>query len=435
MLNKILEHKTEELPSLERFKQLGAKMVVDMKTPVLASLNIRNLKYFNEIYGTDQGDWLISLMVDDFCRENSKCVIGTMSYSDHLLLLCESSTESQERITDFFNRLADQFLEEVNLYHKRAKVHVECGLYLMKPGDDFIYAQDNARYARRSIQGSYTTTVAWYSEDMRQISVKKASIIPNFEHAMEKDDILVFLQPKYSVKEQRIIGAEALSRFSDEKGEVISPALFVPVLEQAGIVSRLDYRVLEETVKLLAKWKKDGHTLFPISVNLSRVDLAENDFIERLDAVVEQAGVDKKYIEFELTETVLVQDLDNIITKLKSLRDKGYRIALDDFGSGYNSLYVLGQVPANVIKFDRGFVLHSIQNEMGMTILHNLVDTFKEIKFEVLCEGVETEEEKEKIVSCGCEVIQGYLYDKPLSIPDFERKYIYTDEGRQAGIC
>jgi EAL domain-containing protein (putative c-di-GMP-specific phosphodiesterase class I) len=277
--------------------------------------------------------------------------------------------------------------------------------------------------------------VAWYSEDMRQISVKKASIIPNFEHAMEKDDILVFLQPKYSVKEQRIIGAEALSRFSDEKGEVISPALFVPVLEQAGIVSRLDYRVLEETVKLLAKWKKDGHTLFPISVNLSRVDLAENDFIERLDAVVEQAGVDRKYIEFELTETVLVQDLDNIITKLKGLRDKGYRIALDDFGSGYNSLYVLGQVPANVIKFDRGFVLHSIQNEMGMTILHNLVDTFKEIKFEVLCEGVETEEEKEKIVSCGCEVIQGYLYDKPLSIPDFESKYIYTDEGRQAGKC
>lgn len=184
--------------------------------------------------------------------------------------------------------------------------------------------------------------------------------------------------------------------------------------------------MLEKSVGLLCKWQEEGRELFPISVNLSRVDLIEDDFIESLDRLVEEAGLDKKYIEFELTETVLAKDLDMIITKLNHLRDKGYRIALDDFGSGYNSLYVLGQVPANVIKFDRGFVLHSIQNNMGMTILSNLVNTFKEIEFEVLCEGVETEEEKSKIVSCGCDVIQGYLYDKPLCIDEFEQKYIYA---------
>ena len=191
-------------------------------------------------------------------------------------------------------------------------------------------------------------------------------------------------------------------------------------------MSRLDYQVLEKSVALLKKWKNEGHELFPISVNLSRVDLMEDSFVEELDQLVEASGIDKSYIEFELTETVLAKDLDAIIAKLNILRYKGYRIALDDFGSGYNSLYVLGQVPANVIKFDRGFVLHSIQNQMGMTILSNLVNTFKEIKFEVLCEGVETEAEKQKIVSCGCEVIQGYLYDKPLQIEDFEQKYIYA---------
>ena len=184
--------------------------------------------------------------------------------------------------------------------------------------------------------------------------------------------------------------------------------------------------MLVKSVELLSKWRDDGHELFPISVNLSRVDLLEDRFIESLDHLVEDAGLDKQYIEFELTETVLVKDLEMIIAKMNHLREKGYRIALDDFGSGYNSLYVLGQVPANVIKFDRGFVLHSIQNQMGMTILSNLVNTFKEIEFEVLCEGVETEEEKQKIVSCGCDVIQGYLYDKPLCIDDFEKKYIYA---------
>lgn len=426
MLNKILEHKTEELPSLERFKMLGSKVVVEMKKPVLSSFNLRNLKYFNEIYGTAKGDWLITLMVDYFCWENKKSILGSMSYVDHLLVLCEAGGDSDEEILAFYQDIADRFLERVSEHYDRVKIHVECGLYVMQPGDSFIYAQDNARYARRSIRHSYSNTVAFYSEDLRRRSIKKASIIPNFEHAIDTDGIQVYLQPKCSAKNDRIIGAEALSRFCDEDGEILSPAIYVPILEQAGIVSRLDYQVLVKSVELLSKWRDDGHELFPISVNLSRVDLLEDRFIESLDHLVEDAGLDKQYIEFELTETVLVKDLDMIIAKMNHLREKGYRIALDDFGSGYNSLYVLGQVPANVIKFDRGFVLHSIQNQMGMTILSNLVNTFKEIEFEVLCEGVETEEEKQKIVSCGCDVIQGYLYDKPLCIDDFEKKYIYA---------
>lgn len=426
MLLKVLENKTEELPSLDRFKMLGAKVVGEMSHPFLASFNIRNLKYFNEIYGTQKGDWLIDQMVDCFCRSNKKTILGSMSYADHLLTLCEAGEDSKEEIIEYYQELTGIFMERVNQNYDRASVMVECGLYMMKPGDSFIYAQDNARFARRSIRHNYSNTIGFYSEELREKSVKKASIIPNFEHAMDSDGIQVYLQPKYSVKEEKVIGAEALSRFCDEDGQIISPALYVPILEQAGIVSRLDYQVLEKSVSLLKKWKDEGHELFPISVNLSRVDLMEDSFVEALDELVESAGIDKSYIEFELTETVLVKDLGFIIAKLNVLRDKGYRIALDDFGSGYNSLYVLGQVPANVIKFDRGFVLHSIQNQMGMTILSNLVNTFKEIQFEVLCEGVETEAEKQKIVSCGCEVIQGYLYDKPLQIEDFEQKYIYA---------
>ncbi len=426
MLLKVLENKTEELPSLDRFKTLGAKIVNEMEQPFIASFNIRNLKYFNEIYGTSKGDWLIDLMVDYFCRKNKKTILGSMSYADHLLTLCEAGSCSQEEIVECYRQISEEFLAKVNEKYDRAKIHVECGLYMMQPGDSFIFAQDNARFARRSIRHNYSNTIGFYSEELRKRSVKKASIIPNFENAMNSDGIEVFLQPKYSVKDNKIVGAEALSRFCDEDGEILSPAMYVPILEQAGIVSRLDYEVLEQTVALLSKWKREGHELFPISVNLSRIDLLEDDFIESLDCLVEKAGLEKNLIEFELTETVLAKDLDIIIAKLNDLREKGYRIALDDFGSGYNSLYVLGQVPANVIKFDRGFVLHSIQNKMGMTILSSLVSTFKEIQFEVLCEGVETEEEKQKIVSCGCEVIQGYLYDKPLQIQDFERKYIYA---------
>ena len=169
---------------------------------------------------------------------------------------------------------------------------------------------------------------------------------------------------------------------------------------------------------------EDGRKLFPISVTLARVDLLEETFTDKIDALVEESGIPKNVIEFEFTETVLVENLSTVISKLNSLKDKGYRIAIDDFGSGYNSLYVLGQIPANVIKFDRGFVLHSINSDVGLTIMKNLVETFKEIEFEVLCEGVETKEEEKNIVECGCDVIQGYLYDKPLDLKDFEEKYV-----------
>lgn len=140
MLNKILEHKTEELPSLERFKMLGSKVVVEMKKPVLASFNLRNLKYFNEIYGTAKGDWLITLMVDYFCRENKKSILGSMSYMDHLLVLCEAGGDSDEEILAFYQDIADRFLERVSDHYDRVKIHVECGLYVMRPGDSFIYA-------------------------------------------------------------------------------------------------------------------------------------------------------------------------------------------------------------------------------------------------------------------------------------------------------
>lgn len=412
------------LPSLEKFKRKGKRIALGMQQAVLVSINLRNLKYFNEIYGTKKGDDLIQRMVDYFCFDNKNCVLGTKSYVDHLLILCEGYDRSKEELITYYDNYSRGFLEEINEIYPRAKVHIDIGMSLVEHDEDFIVAQDNARYARRSISYSYETSVAFYSEDLRKKSLERASIIPNFQKAIDNNEIIVLLQPKYSVEENRIVGAEALSRFKDEDGNIVSPALFVPILEKAHIIYQLDYEVVRQVVNIQKKWMDEGVDIFPISVNLSRVDLLEDDFMDRVNKLVKDAGIPKESIEFEFTETVLVENLSTVINKLNSLKNCGYRIAIDDFGSGYNSLYVLGQIPANVIKFDRGFVLHSLQNDIGLTIMKNLVETFKEISFEVLCEGVETKEEEEYIVECGCDVIQGYLYDKPLDVNDFEMKYV-----------
>ncbi len=419
-----LELNNDGLPSLARFKKVGSRMALSMEQPVLLSINLCNLKFFNEIYGPAVGDDLINYMVHYFCFDNESCELGTRSYVDHLLILCEGNGESRLELSDRYEDFLNQFLDNVNRKYPRARIHLDCGMYIIQPGDDFLSAQDNARYARRSIHNSYSNTIAFYEKTLREESLAKASVIPNFERAIENGDIMVLLQPKCSASTNEMIGAEALSRFRDEEGNIISPDLYVPILENASVVSQLDFEVLCQVVDLQRRWMNEGRRMIPISVNLSRMDFLEPGFIEMVDDFITASNVPKEMIEFELTETAVVENLNEIIEKLNFLQDAGYRIAMDDFGSGYNSLYVLGKIPANVIKFDRGFVLHSIQNQVGMTILANLVDTFKEINFEVLCEGVETEEEKEKIVSCGCDIIQGYLYDKPLSIDEFEEKYM-----------
>ena len=419
-----LELNNDGLPSLARFKKVGSRMALSMEQPVLLSLNLCNLKFFTEIDVPAVGDDLINYMVHYFCFDNESCELGTRSYVDHLLILCEGNGESRLELSDRYEEFLNQFLDNVNRKYPRARIHLDCGMYIIQPGDDFLSAQDNARYARRSIHNSYSNTIAFYEKTLREESLAKASVIPNFERAIENGDIMVLLQPKCSASTNEIIGAEALSRFRDEEGNIISPDLYVPILENASVVSQLDFEVLCQVVDLQRRWMNEGRRMIPVSVNLSRMDFLEPGFIEMVDDFITASNVPKEMIEFELTETAVVENLNEIIEKLNFLQDAGYRIAMDDFGSGYNSLYVLGKIPANVIKFDRGFVLHSIQNQVGMTILANLVDTFKEINFEVLCEGVETEEEKERIVSCGCDIIQGYLYDKPLEIEEFEKKYM-----------
>ncbi len=414
-----------KFPRLDEFMKRGSELAKSLDKAVLISINLRNFKYFNEIYGVKKGDWLILRMIEYFCLDNAKCVLGAKSYIDHIVILCEGADSTQEELMDYYEEYAKVFIDDINMSYPRSKVNVQMGMYILKENEDFLVAKDNARYARRSILNSYDTTLAYFTDELRIKSIEVASVIPNFKNSIENDGIIVMLQPKFSVEQDKIIGAEALARFRNDKGELVSPALFIPVLENANIIYQLDFEVLRQVVEMQKRWLEEGKELFPISVNLSRMDLLEEGFIEELDALIEESKVPKQYIEFELTETVVVENLSVVVNKLNNLRDKGYRIAIDDFGSGYNSLYVLGQIPANVIKFDRGFVLYSIDNVQGRMIMKNLVQTFKNIDFEVLCEGVETHEQRENVVECGCDVIQGFLYDKPLDVIDFEKKYVF----------
>ena len=181
----------KKFPSLDKFKRKGKKLVDDMQQAVLISINLRNLKYFNEIYGTKEGDILIQNMVDYFCYDNENCIIGTKSYVDHILILCEGYNYSKEELISYYDDFAKSFIDKTNKEYPRAKISLDLGMCIVSKNEDFIVAQDNARYARRSIGNSYDTAVAFYSEELRKKSLEKASIIPNFQKAIDDDAIIV----------------------------------------------------------------------------------------------------------------------------------------------------------------------------------------------------------------------------------------------------
>lgn len=396
-----------------------------LKKPVMISLDISNFKYFNQMYGYKEGDRLIIRMADYFCHDNDDCALAYRIYVDHIIILIEADGMSEEVFRTKYDDMLSYFSEKTNTEFPLARIRLYLGAYLLENRDEDIgIIIDKSQYARRSIKTNYLTDIAIFREDMEKKAVDEAGIIPMFYSALENDRIEVYIQPKFSISDERLIGGEALSRIRDNEGNIIPPGMYVDILERTNLISKLDDCVIRKLIAIQKKWMDEGRTLMTISLNLSRVDLLEPGFVDRIHQAIVESGVPTGYFEFELTETIFCENITEITKQIDFLKEKGYKISMDDFGSGYNSLYMLGKIPVDIIKFDRGFVLNSLHGETGRTIMKNLIHTFTEVDFEIICEGIENREEESIVYSCGCNAVQGYLHDKPLPYYIFADKYL-----------
>ena len=324
-----------------------------------------------------------------------------------------------------YSDMLSRFSEKTNMEFPLARIRLYLGAYYVEDRDEDIgIIIDKSQYARRSIKANYLTYIAIFRADMEKKAVDEAKIIPMFYSALENNRIEVYIQPKFSIDDERLIGGEALSRIMDNDGNIIPPGMYIDILERTHLISKLDGCVIRKLIEIQKKWMDEGRPLTTISLNLSRVDLLEQGFVDSIHQAIVESGVPSGYFEFELTETVFCENITEITKQIDFLKEKGYKISMDDFGSGYNSLYMLGKIPVDIIKFDRGFVLNSLHGETGRTIMKNLIHTFTEVDFEIICEGIENREEESIVYSCGCNAVQGYLYDKPLPYYIFADKYL-----------
>lgn len=392
---------------------------------LILAFDISDFHYVNNQFGYDTGDAVIRDMSEKIAVMDDFVLMSCREYSDHFVCLCCCDGYTSEMV-----------LEKLSAYRKAVSdiadkridgfpLNLNFGVYYINDREEYIIsAVDKANVARRTGKGNYSIPCVVYSEHLMDMKENSAKIIPIFDDSFRNQRILVFLQPKICSETRKIMGAEALSRLVDKDGKIISPALFIPALEKTGKIVDLDFYVLSFVLKLIRSWLDKGTEPVPISFNLSRIHFYNEKLVEHILQLTDRYNVPHKYVEIEVTESVFFEEEQLIISKVEKLREHGFKVSVDDFGAGYSSLNLIGILPVDIIKLDRGFVKDSLKTKRGNDIIKGLIKILNEIELDIVCEGVETREEEKIMSDYGCKEVQGFLYDKPIPVNEFEKKYL-----------
>lgn len=250
----------------------------------------------------------------------------------------------------------------------------------------------------------------------------KNSIEKSLNKALEKGEFELYLQPKYNSESDSIVGAEALARWNNKNNGIVSPEVFIPILEKNKNIVKLDMYMFEEACKIISRWSKNNVSLVPISINISKITMSENDnFVIDLKNIIKKYDIDTRFLEIELTERIMFRETNKIVSIIKEIKKIGIKVSLDDFGAGYSSLNILKNIPIDIIKLDKLFLDKRDISEKGKIVIKNIINMANELGLEVVAEGVEFLEQSQFLKSVGCEVVQGYLYGKPMTIREFEK--------------
>lgn len=406
----------------EYFYETAQDMIVsnpDTSYYIICS-DVKNFKLVNDIFGVEAGDNLlkkIADLIESITPEN--CVYGRLS-SDRFAACIAKDYFSEESLLKHTRKI-DSLPENSSF-----KVHIHIGVYEVKdPNLRVSVMCDRANLAIKTIKDSYQNIVAYYDSHLRDDFISEQKVISEFENALETKQFKAYVQPQITV-DGRINGGEVLVRWLHPDG-IIPPVKFIEIFEQTGLISRLDSYMWELACIQLDKWNKEGRTGYYLSVNISQKDFYLLDVYEVITSLVGKYNINPECLHLEITETAVMNNPAVQLKLIQRLRDFGFIIEIDDFGSGYSSLNTLKDLTADVLKIDMGF-LKDTENreERSKTILKMIISLAKSLDMEVITEGVETKEQVDFLTESGSDIFQGYFFAKPMPIGDFEENYLNT---------
>lgn len=383
------------------------------KSYCIVCVNVENFKLFNDTFGVREGDRLLRAIADTLRKSMGKENFCGRFGADRFLFLQEADPRwlTGEGIN----------LEPEVLNHK---VVLRWGVYEITDRSVQVEQMcDRVLLAAQTIKGKYNQFLAVYDDALRAKLLREQAISDAMEPALANEEFVVYLQPKYSLKQGCIAGAEALVRWIHPQWGFMSPGEFIPLFEKNGFIPRLDRYMWDKVCCLLGQWKGEGHPMIPISVNISRADIFQQDLVKTLTGLTEKYGVEPKYLHLEITESAYVDNASRIVETLKELRQLGFPIEMDDFGSGYSSLNMLGQLRLDILKLDMQFVRNETGKPEDRSILRDIVTMGHRLGLGIVAEGAETQQQVDRLKAAGCDYVQGYFFAKPMPLDQFEEHW------------
>jgi len=380
----------------------------------VVAVDLEQFKLFNEWYGREKGDLLLAKLgaMLGTVEQNTgglACYFG----QDDFALFIPWEQDKMEKIFADIHALIKEYGTSVGFMPALGVCRVEDGGTI-----EDLY--DRAAVAARHAKGNYHTRIRLFDPTMYAKTDADYRILSEFQRALQERELFIVLQPQCRTAGGKVVGAESLVRWRKADGSMVSPGVFVPVLERYGFIPDLDKYVWEEVCTWQRRWIDAGNTPLPVSVNVSQIDIYTIDVPDHFARLLEKYGLPVDVVKIEITESAYV-DNDRVVDTVRRLREKGFLVLMDDFGSGYSSLNMLRNLSVDIIKLDAHFLRMNGEDRKGMQIMESVVNLARTMGVPIIVEGVETQEELDFITGLDCQYVQGFFFYRPMPVPDYEK--------------
>lgn len=386
---------------------------------VMLCTDVTHFERINNLYGLKQADKMLIDLAGLLMKSGEGVICACRSIADHILVLM--TYQDRQALRKKLQELCDSFGRTIKNRYPEASPRLGIGVYEIRDKKEEIEnIVEHANVARKGLRLGSSSSIVFYDDHLTRGIDRVREIESRMENALANGEFKVYFQPKYNLDTGSIAGAEALCRWIPDDGKAIYPDEFIPVFEENGFIMKLDYYMLNKVCEMIQKRQREGKENVRVSVNQSRVLLNDEQYQDKVAAVLARHGSPGQFIELELTERIFQDDLTEFANIMDQIRGLGIKWSIDDFGTGYSSLNLLKELPVDIIKIDKSFLDEAETSETSKIIIRKTVELTQELDKHVLCEGVETESQAEYLREISCDMAQGYLYARPMPMDQFE---------------
>ena len=381
--------------------------------------NIRDFKLVNQLFGYEKGNEVLIATAEMLRSDNLNIEVAGRIHGDHFVFLVAKENYDEKKMRDCF------FRQSKKIEGSQYSLQYQIGVYEIKDKSMEVSIMcDRANIAISSMHPESDIAISYYDDSMMENILRENVVIAEFENALTEGQFRVYLQPIFD-SDENLVGAEALVRWARKENEpVLPPSEFIGVLENAGLIHKLDKYVWEEAARILKKFADTKLKDIFVSVNVSPQDSIYIDIEQTFEDLIERYGIPRDHLNPEFTETTLITDVERYIELVSSLRQKGFHVEIDDFGTGYSSLNMLKDIRADILKIDKNFLDNTENRTRNRNILVSIIEMAKKLNMCVIAEGVEKESQFRALSDMGCDMFQGFYFSKPIPMDEFEERFL-----------